>query len=435
MSAKSDHEYFTPDDIPHPGYPNSDYGLSDSLYEKPVQVVHPLRNQAQKITRVQNTISQPPPVPKPPDRKQSKRSKRPLLVCCISFLFIITVSSVGTIVFLVLNNKDKPEPNQNTQISTDLNQDASSMTPGISETTTSKLTETITTPTTTISSIMTTPPMVETTIKTTQTTTEKTTTFTTGTMSPTTKETTTSMTTTPTTKLTTTTTASNISAGNRSMDCKQLHQQGYTSTGVYTIYPYFPVTRPVEVYCDMTTDGGGWTVFQHRKDGAVDFFWFWSNYSSGFGRPQGEHWLGNNHLHQLTTLGTSDLYILLEKFGGGWFYAKYKDFRIANVSDSYRMRVKEGSYQGTAGDSIESHGTTNTNGYKFTTIDIDNDFAPSNCALARKGAWWHNICTWANLNGIYGNGSCVAAENCNFWYSLSTSYIGVKTSFMMVRRV
>lgn len=85
-------------------------------------------------------------------------------------------------------------------------------------------------------------------------------------------------------------------------------------------------------------------------------------------------------------------------------------------------------------DSIESEGTTNTNGFKFSTSDIDNDDASASCAVARKGAWWYNECTWSNLNGMYGNGSCAAAGNCNFWYSLTNSFSGVKTSFMMVRR-
>ncbi|XP_062575637.1 ficolin-2-like [Saccostrea cucullata] len=185
----------------------------------------------------------------------------------------------------------------------------------------------------------------------------------------------------------------------------------------------------------MSTDGGGWTVFQHRKDGSVDFYLDWVDYKSGFGQVKGEYWLGNDHLHQLTMLGTSDFYVRLERFIGGWYYAKYNDFVISNETDGFRLRLQSGSYQGNAGDSMESFGTTNTNGHKFSTRDVDNDSAPKSCAVARKGAWWHNECTWANLNGMYGNGTCVQPGNCNFWYTLTNSFSGVKTSFMMIRRV
>lgn len=37
----------------------------------------------------------------------------------------------------------------------------------------------------------------------------------------------------------------------------------------------------------------------------------------------------NDILHQLTTLGAFDLYVLLKSFNGDWYYAKYSDFRVA----------------------------------------------------------------------------------------------------------
>ena len=63
--------------------------------------------------------------------------------------------------------------------------------------------------------------------------------------------------------------------------------------------------------------------------------------------------IGNEHLHQLTSLGASDFYVRLQKFTGGWTYAKYNEISVADEAGKYRLKVKFNSYQGNAG--METH--------------------------------------------------------------------------------
>ena len=100
----------------------------------------------------------------------------------------------------------------------------------------------------------------------------------------------------------------------------------------------------------MTTEGGGWTVFQRRLDGSVDFQLEWEFYKNGFGDLSGEFWLGNSNLHRLTAKTDVLLRIDLEDFDGNIPYAEYSTFKVADEGD--KCRILLGGYNGTAGDSM-----------------------------------------------------------------------------------
>ena len=106
----------------------------------------------------------------------------------------------------------------------------------------------------------------------------------------------------------------------------------------------------VQVLCDMTTEGGGWTVFQRRMDGSVDFYLKWEDYRVGFGNLNGEFWLGNDNLHRLTANADMMLRVDLEDYDGVRKYAEYTTFSVANTDDNYRLTID--GYQGTVGDSM-----------------------------------------------------------------------------------
>jgi len=134
--------------------------------------------------------------------------------------------------------------------------------------------------------------------------------------------------------------------------CSRWLEDGFTSSGVYTINP--DGGKPIQVLCDMTTDGGGWTVFQRRLDGSVDFYLGWESYKNGFGDLNCEFWLGNDNLHRLTAVDNVTLRVDLEDFDGDIRYAEYTIFKVADEADKYRLLI--GGYSGTAGDSMDESG-------------------------------------------------------------------------------
>ncbi|KAF7687521.1 hypothetical protein HF521_014749 [Silurus meridionalis] len=190
-------------------------------------------------------------------------------------------------------------------------------------------------------------------------------------------------------------------------DCSQALLNGDTTSGLYTIYLRGDENQPLQVYCDMTTDGGGWIVFVRRQSGKLDFFRNWRNYTAGFGDMNDEFWLGLSNLHKITSLSQYELRVDLRD-KGEQAYAQYDKFAVSEPRGRYKVHV--GGYSGTAGDSMTYH-----NGRPFSTYDHDNDIAVTNCALSYKGAFWYKNCHRVNIMGRYGDNSHSKGVNWFHW--------------------
>ena len=119
-------------------------------------------------------------------------------------------------------------------------------------------------------------------------------------------------------------------------NCAEIYKSAGKSTdGIYTIKP--DNMTAFEVFCDQTTAGGGWTVFQRRLDGSVDFYRNWSDYKHGFGDVYGEFWLGLDKIHRLTSDNNIMLRVDLEDFKGNTTYAEYNVFGVMSEKDKYRL--------------------------------------------------------------------------------------------------
>uniref|UniRef100_A0A8C1WBP7 Zmp:0000000846 n=1 Tax=Cyprinus carpio TaxID=7962 RepID=A0A8C1WBP7_CYPCA len=190
-------------------------------------------------------------------------------------------------------------------------------------------------------------------------------------------------------------------------DCSETLLNGETASGPYTIYISGDEKQPVRVYCDMSSDGGGWMVFLRRQSGKLDFFRNWRNYSAGFGDTNDEFWLGLSNLHKITSAGQYELRVDLRD-GQESVFAVYDKFYIADPRSRYKIQI--GAYSGTAGDSLSYHQNR-----PFSTYDNDNDIAVTNCALSYKGAFWYKNCHRVNLMGKYGDSSHSKGINWFHW--------------------
>ena len=124
-------------------------------------------------------------------------------------------------------------------------------------------------------------------------------------------------------------------------NCAEVYKAGKQISGVYTIDP--DNAGAFDVFFDQTTAGGGWTVFQKRLDGSVDFYRGWDDYKRGFGNLNGEFWLGLDKITRLTKQ-RSRLRVDLEDTTGKTAYAEYDYFGVTSEKSKYKLSL--GTYSG-----------------------------------------------------------------------------------------
>ncbi|CAL1591074.1 unnamed protein product [Knipowitschia caucasica] len=245
-------------------------------------------------------------------------------------------------------------------------------------------------------------------------------------------------------------------------ECEDIFRRGGLDSQMYLVRPD-PLLPAYKVYCDQTTQNGGWLVIQNRMDGSVDFGRRWDDYRKGFGNvalevgkgyceTPGEYWLGNDKITQLSKMGPTELLVEMEDWTGAKVHAHYQQFAVQGDLTNYVLAVDR--YSGTAGNcflegSTELFGINRTmtihNGMMFSTYDRDNDnWNPGDpskqCSREDGGGWWYNRCHSANPNGRYYMGGAYTRDMARHgtddgmvWMNWKGSWYSLKAISMKVR--
>jgi len=181
--------------------------------------------------------------------------------------------------------------------------------------------------------------------------------------------------------------------GFRPRDCSQIKEELNSQQRHSTFYTIYPITRtrPVEVFCDMETYGGGWTVVQSRGfegDVREDFNRTWKEYEKGFGKMNGDYWLGLSNFAALTKYDDQEvLYEFLQINADGKRIVsslRYDKFMVENAENFYRLHL--GGFNAQYSTALTYY-LENQSGVSFSTRDKDNA-GTNNRNCRHNSGWW-----------------------------------------------
>ncbi|GBN71198.1 Techylectin-5A [Araneus ventricosus] len=135
------------------------------------------------------------------------------------------------------------------------------------------------------------------------------------------------------------------------MDCSEILENGRNKSGEHRVWLRNRIMKGkgAKVFCDMETDGGGWTVIQRRGqfgNGEDYFVRTWDQYKHGFGSLTEEFWLGNDKIFALTNQGQYSVRFDMTDVNGTSAFAEYKVFWIENEENKYKLHISK--YSGNA---------------------------------------------------------------------------------------
>ncbi|XP_012926484.1 angiopoietin-related protein 3 [Heterocephalus glaber] len=144
---------------------------------------------------------------------------------------------------------------------------------------------------------------------------------------------------------------------------------------------------------NVEQDGTSWTLIQHRIDGSQNFNETWEKYKYGFGKLDGEFWLGLEKIYSIVKQSNYILRIELEDWKDNKYYVEYS-FHLGNHATNYTLHLLE--MPGNGPKVFPEH-----QDLVFSTWDHKAD-GRLHCSGSYSGGWWwHDVCDENNLNGKY----------------------------------